>query len=88
MDLKYPFKSSITGDEIKAVNLRNEGRVKVGDMMAVAAHMERDKMPPSTENVYLVARMCGLDVKEIEGMDAQDFTAIVHEIFKGKPEAS
>jgi hypothetical protein len=85
IDLKFPFED-LTGEKRNQVTIK--GRVKVGDMMAVASQMELAKAPPSAENVYLIARMCGLDILEIERMDVEDFNTVVKRVLEGKTLAS
>lgn len=84
--LKFPFKD-LTDTEIKALKFRNDGRIKVGDLLRIAEQMDEAKAAPSSENAYLVARMCGLSLKEIEEMDVSDFNEVVR-LLQGKGRAS
>lgn len=75
--LKFPIKAR-DGKTLTSVTYRE--RVLVSDVMYVAEHATSAKV----EGVWMVARLCGLDVSEIELMDLEDYNEIYTKVIEGK----
>lgn len=79
--LKYPIKTA-SGKTVSSVSVRK--RPLVADVMYVAEHATN----PKIEAVWMIARLCGLDVSEIEQMDLEDYNEIYGATLAGKEPSS